>query len=729
MKHSPALLLWWLCLHALTVSSQNNNFDYGFTRTPNIMVLQHGDTLPQPWVGGMNAVYFSSIDLNMDGVDDLVAFEKHGNRILPFLRQGDKYLYAPQFTHLFPYLHDWAIFKDYNGDGKQDIFTYGLAGVRVFLNDSEETLSFRLITDQLPAYYYNGYINLYASPDDYLVVDDIDGDGRTDILNFWVLGKFVHFLRNHTTDPDLFDMQLESSCWGHFAEAEDSNTITLFTDCDNKGDDDQLRHTGSSMLWIDIDHDGVHDLLLGDVDSPHLIFLRNGGSDSDAFMVSQETAFPANAPVVLYSMPAASAVLLPNQNLPSLLIAPSDPSLSKSQDINCVWRYDYDTQLQQYVLIEQDFLQKEMLDMGSGCHPVLYDWDHDGLIDLFLSNYGQFDSARFESGFLHSFFSSSIRYYHNIGNTTQPVFRLEDDDFGHLRAEGFRALHPAFGDVDGDGLTDMLCGNEDGTLLCVPNSRITTGEGLIIPNYKEINVEGYSTPQLFDLDMDGRADLLIGNRRGLLCYYRNIGTCGIMDFEWITDSLGQVDVRDHSQSYFGHSVPCFFRDSTHGTTLLCGSEQGAIFYYTHIDGHLYDTFTLAESSLAETVDGTPLRMREGLRSAPAIAHMDDDGRPDLVVGNYAGGVSYYSGSEGLPHGTHTNTPIQCSARVFPNPTTGLLHCLPTNPQEPIRTLELFDIYGNRLMLSNHNLIDLSPLASGIYVLLINHNERIKIIKH
>ena len=178
-------------------------YDFGFTRAPHLVVTTAKDTLSMPWAGGMNAVRFSEIDLNLDGSLDIIAFEKHGNRILPFLRQGDRLVFAPQYIHRFPKLHDWAIFHDYNQDGKADIFTYGLAGITVYKNISQDTLAFELLTDQLTAQYYDGPVNIYASPDDYPVIADVDGDGHTDILNFWVLGKYVHFLRNHSTVPDI----------------------------------------------------------------------------------------------------------------------------------------------------------------------------------------------------------------------------------------------------------------------------------------------------------------------------------------------------------------------------------------------------------------------------------------------------------------------------------------------------------------------------------------------
>ena len=198
----------------------------------------------------MSNLAFFNIDFDLDGTEDLLAFEKHGIRLLPFLRQGQQWVYASEYRHCFPELHDWIILKDYDNDGKKDIFTYGLAGIRVFKNTSLEQLSFSLVTEQLTSFYYTSYSNIYASPDDNLVVADVDHDGDMDILNFWVLGKYVHFQRNYAIENNLangwLDFRLEDECWGTFSEGTDNNEITLLSYCQSKNEE-PTRHVGSTM--------------------------------------------------------------------------------------------------------------------------------------------------------------------------------------------------------------------------------------------------------------------------------------------------------------------------------------------------------------------------------------------------------------------------------------------------------------------------------------------------
>ncbi len=183
---------WLFFLLLLCPLAEAQSYDFGFQRDLSVPVMQQGRQLACPWAGGMNSAHMSEIDLNGDGKKDLFVFEKNGNRILTFLNTNSGYRFAPEYVACFPALHDWAILKDYNHDGKEDIFTYGMAGISVFQNVSDTVLKFKLVTKQLEAFYYNGMSNIYASPDDYMAIEDVDGDGDIDILNFWLLGKYVH---------------------------------------------------------------------------------------------------------------------------------------------------------------------------------------------------------------------------------------------------------------------------------------------------------------------------------------------------------------------------------------------------------------------------------------------------------------------------------------------------------------------------------------------------------
>lgn len=716
------LLLCWLFVGFASVASFAQPIsDFGFIRSQNIRVIDSSNNeLSFPFVGGLNSIRISEIDLNQDDIQDIVIFEKHGNRLLPFINMGTNirvdYQFAPQYIHNFPELHNWAIFKDYDGDGKADIFTYGLAGVTVYKNISTpQRVQFELVTEQLTSFYYNGYTNLYASPDDYLALEDIDGDGDLDILNFWLLGKYVHYHRNYSMenygDASHLDFRLEQECWGHFEEGADDNSIILNSSCIDGAKDEPNRHVGSTLFVKDITNNGLPDILIGDIDYPNLAFLRNGGSIDEAVMTEMDTLFPATQPINLFSMPVVNFVDVDNDGVEELIASPSDPSFSKSQDLNSVWLYKYSDENQTFEKKSERFLQNQMIDVGSSAYPVLFDWNGDGKLDLFIGNYGSFDSVTYVNGFSHSYFSSSISYFENIGTQHNPEYKLITNDFANLKQFGYLALYPTFGDLNRDGAVDMLCGNVDGTILYFENLGDGTFQSPV--TLSEIAVGGYSTPQLFDLDRDGKLDLLVGNRRGQIAYYHN-DSDNSPHFQFVTEHLGDVDVRDESQSYFGYSVPSFFNMGDE-IYLFCGNEQGQLIYYKDITNNLDGTFRLGGIA-QEQYDNHLYGIVDGMRSAPAVADLDADGFPDLLVGNCAGGLTYFAGATPIVgiNDFAAETPL---LEVYPNPAHDYCQLKSTAEMERV---VLYDLSGSVVLQETlsgdtYARIKINTLPVGFYV--------------
>ena len=151
--------------------------------TLSAQTVRQGDEglLQSPWCGGLNACQFGQFDLNGDGKNDLVAFDRHGNRLSCFINKGGMgevdYEFDNSYVKFFPRLDEWAIFTDYDGDEKTDIFTYskGWAGIKVFRNVTTDTLAFELVAyPYLTSWQSGGEVNILATNADYPAIVDVD---------------------------------------------------------------------------------------------------------------------------------------------------------------------------------------------------------------------------------------------------------------------------------------------------------------------------------------------------------------------------------------------------------------------------------------------------------------------------------------------------------------------------------------------------------------------------
>jgi hypothetical protein len=83
-------------------------------------------------------------------------------------------------------------------------------------------------------------------------------------------------------------------------------------------------------------------------------------------------------------------------------------------------------------------------------------------------------------------------------------------------------------DWNGDGKKDLLLGTEEGYVRFYPNR--TSDTWPMFQDYTYVEAAGAPiylyrvNPYIFDLDLDGRRDLLCGANDGYVRFYRNVGT-------------------------------------------------------------------------------------------------------------------------------------------------------------------------------------------------------------
>lgn len=745
MRTSILLLLCFTL--ATTASSQ-----YLFQRNDTILVDDGTGYLKNPWAGGINFGQYSKADFDLDGQDDLYIFDRSGFVSMVFRNEGSAgvidYVHDYPMTTKLPYLHNWALMRDYNCDGKADIFSYSTAGFSIYKNVSTPgNIEFSILSQTIPYTYTNALsnnVNLYVTSVDIPAIVDIDNDSDLDVLTFDIFGSTLEYHQNMSVDSfgtcDSIRYLLSNMCWGHFREGGLTNDVTLFDTCgfnvttprgtdyiDNitdatNGNLDQrlLRHSGSSVLALDLDGNGVKEVVLGDVSFKNLVSLTNGGSavNMNTSMIAQDTAFPENnmstIPVDITIFPASYYLDIDNDGVRDLVAAPNAVNVSENHTSSWYYKNIGNDSIPDFDYVQNDFMQEQMIELGEGAYPILFDYNADGLKDLLIANYGYHATG--------PNYVSGIAVYENVGTPSLPEFEEITTDYMNLSSLGMgEAVYPTFGDVDGDGDEDMFCGHWDGKLHYFEN---TAGAGnpatfvLVAPNYQDdvgtvIDVGEFSTPQLFDIDRDNDLDLLVGERRGNINWYENIGTSTVPAFMPAEDTIGDVLANFHLENY-GYSVPYFFEDSS-SYRLFVGTNKGYARYYDNIDGNLSGTFNL--------VDSMYQNIWEGVRSAVWVEDITGDNIADMFYGNYRGGVAFYEGvSEftiGLPE-----IDVIPDVMLYPNPAQDQVVVEVSN-FSGVLTVTLIDLLGQ--IVERHETrtgrtgFELDGIAPGVYIISVENN--------
>ena len=703
-------------------------------REPSLTFKENGTQFTSALSGGINAGQFSNIDLNLDGIMDIVVFDKSGNKLSPFINDNGTFIYAPNYRENFPALHDWVLLTDYNCDGRNDIFTYSTAGMAVYLNTSNTELEFTQITTLLLSDYGANNYNIYISPVDIPAIADVDYDGDLDILTFSILGGFIEYHKNLSMELygncDSLAFEFSESCWGLFYEGLNSYILNCPNcQCPQIIDNNTLyakqKHAGSTLLAIDIDNDNDKDLILGDISYNNINILINGGDNQNANMVAVDSVFPQNynntiaADINVY--PASYYLDVTNDGINDLIVTTN--SQNNSENFESCWLYENTGQnnLPNFNLVQKDFLQSDMIELGTSAFPTFYDYNNDGLKDLVVGNYGYHNTNNNPT--------SSLALFENTGSDSVPEYNLIDRDWLSLSTLNLNInlnipalnLSPTFGDLDGDNNKDLIVGDADGRLHLFTN----TGGGnfvLSTPNYEDIDVGQFAQPQIIDVNRDGLNDLIIGEQDGTINYLPNSGSISNAIFDTVIENWGGIDI-DASFISTGFSNPILY-DSSGVYQLFVGSFSGSIYQFTNIDNNLSGQFTAVNSTAATIWDGG--------KSAIAMADINNDNKADMIIGNLSGGIAYFTSDSLLIDTTTVIVNIANSKdawlNIFPNPTKKSL-TISSNSNGLVKIHNLLGtIVYTKIKSKNELNINTSNLSKGIYIVELNKRKQKLIIE-
>lgn len=709
----------YILVHLLWAPVIGAQTTLGLTESNGPMVVWQGDSLELAWAGGMHNPQIGNMDWNGDGIMDLWVFEKIGQRLIPMLRNTstNTWEYNPTYRHAVQGLRFFALSLDWNGDGSLDVVGYRWDGLQVFLN-------------QAPA----GQPAVFSKP------------------------------------PLRCVSQYGVGFSGLFVPQDD---LPAFADLDQDGDIDVLTFPlfGNCLEWhknLSMETYGVPDSTLFKLESSHWGFFKEGVNINN-IVLNDSCSGLGGLPQPLHSG-AGRALLAADYNgdgLPDLV-------MSEGGSPNIAWMKNGGS-INQARMVELNVGFPSSFGgdtMMLNVFPAAFyaDVTADGTSDLIVGTAGN-DSPADALG---------TYVYPNLGSQNQPAFNGNKMPFlqsemmdlgtgaypvsGDLNGDGIADLVvgsssqngqtarlfllqskpdsslvlsdlpgnngsilanydlvPALGDLDNDGDLDLVVGTQTGDLFMIENlGNSTQPQFSLVHSSLAPNLgQTYAAPELFDADADGDLDLVVGGRNGRLAFYRNQGNSGQPQFGIAeTLFLGQVETVDPSVGSSGYSVPRFFQNQGL-PELMVGNYRGTLWHYSN----LFDSFGQFQSNFTKVTDRLGYA-DIGNRSAPAVLERMGSIYPDVVLGGATGGMLHYKG-EMADLGLEVNS--EDLGQIHPNPARWG-ETVALSKLGNVTDWQICSVLGQIVLYGSGSNIPTHALRPGMYWIYCQTKKRVHVFK-
>ncbi|MDZ4839584.1 MAG: FG-GAP-like repeat-containing protein [Bacteroidota bacterium] len=713
-------------------------------------VFLPGDTLLMPFTNGMLRPGFSQIDLNGDNRPDLFAFDGADNSVLCFINQGDdKYEYSPEYSDLFPTLIEWATLIDYNTDGKSDIICYSSegSGIDVYLNIGigKGINQFKKIYTRILYQDFNFKSNIFAGRYDRPWIGDINGDGDLDLLTYDVSQSSVNLYLNERKingkSKDSLNFRLVDRCWGKF-QTTFSDTVELFRGCGRQGKNSA--HGSSAIVAIDLDNDGDFDALNCNLFSDNILQVINGKKQSiinTDSIISQSRNFPSyNRGVKMENYPIPALLDLNLDGKKDMIVSQNSDVLTFAQ--KHIWYYPNVTGNinPKFSFATDTFLLKDILWTGGRAYPCFWDYNADGLTDLLLGCNSKTETE-------------VVKLYKNVGNQTEAVFVQVSNNLVGVLSGSYN--HFTAVDLDDDGKQDLIAVNQAGSWTAWKNAGLSNQIPILSANTNWTNglpKYNFTVPSLGDIDVDGDKDLILGKKDGTFAYIQNVGNKSNPSWNNVTDSIigirtnyyfyeyvynqvtGEIIDSTLSKDPNGYSAPTLADINGDGKLdLVSGSVNGQLFVWSNI----YQTITIGivnkiDSLIMNKMLNRSSRINLGSLSAPATIDLNNDQIPEILVGNYKGGLillgtKFKQIIAGIPNVSAKIQKFQLN--IYPNPANqGKASIQIPNDLSNNITITIQDITGKTFatsfISSSKKELKLEfDLKPGLYIVKLNDSYR------
>ena len=569
MKNCLILLLSFI---SVQIQGQSLRFDV----FQGLKVNHNGINLTNAWAGGMNSMQFQSMDLNGDGVMDLVTFDRTSQQTSTFLqKQSGGFVFAPNYSAQFPPIENWFVLVDYNQDGRKDLFCATGAGVKVYQNKSDRgQFYFELAKDPIYTLGFSGLINLYVAAPDIPVIADVNGDGDVDVLAFEPGGHYIEFHENVSIQKSgIAGLEFEKSStnWGNIAQHGCGDVHIENSDLHAQAikQINRVDHVGNSL-----GRTSGNDLFFGQVSCSSLAFVKNEGARQQVNYKTIDADFLSGLSLPAGVFYAASPLTL-TENSEELLV-----SVNSSDNAGFLQDFQHSSfQIQEGVA--KPFLQDQMIDVGEKASPCFFDTDGDGDLDLLIGHAGYRTENDVKSG---------IYFYENQSGT----YILKSSDYLGLGAR--------------ESLNDLVLQKMGNQVIIIGQSSIGT-KAFVLKNQQIL-------PWVLALSM-GEVPVsspwgdLIVNKSG---HIRSAGLSDWGQFSQNSWQLRSAQIADVD----GDGTPEFVGVDVEGNFHIGN-------YEAQTNAMIWRTFDFSG-------------FRVGRNARIQLADFNSDGRLDLLVGTGAGGV-------------------------------------------------------------------------------------------
>jgi hypothetical protein len=292
--------------------------------------------------------------------------------------------------------------------------------------------------------------------------------------------------------------------------------------------------------------------------------------------------------------------------------------------------------------------------------------------------------------------------------------------------------YPQIADWNEDGLIDLLVGDTNGKIsLFLNNGSVgnpqLTAKGFIKANNADLYVGNRASPVLVDWNNDGKKDLVVGDDNGYVRLYLNSGANN--DPQFTTFTYIKVNNVNIKVSYSASPEVCDL-DGDGKKDLLISDYSGYIYFYRNSGENANPTFTAQERLLA----GTSYMKTNSTYARIDVVDWDEDGDLDIIAGEDYAYVNLFLNTSNPSAVAEQpfEMPSEFSLRQnFPNPFNSSTTIYYQLPQSTKVNLSIYNLSGqlittlaNELKLAGFHAAqwEASGVSSGIYLIKLTTDQ-------